>query len=390
VEPRTIDRLPRVSLRFTRLATSTLEAKNSGLRFLIRPTCYLLTIISVIRIRVMNGQPLTPEEINEAIRTRYIAIMGPAFFPENATQLDVIKLFASLLRVVGMEDRGWDPYMESRAVIDDLYAIMQMGDLPEARFRDRDLTKWRVGLLFYSHIVEMSAPYEVLTNLLRFRLGKGYSPNPYHDFMSEQERKRFKRSGIYPKQKIAIIKKLSEEAGLKIAEVFDEFYSNDFRNAIAHSDFIFTDEGFRCRNGNWMRSFQLTYQQVDDFLTKAKVFIGTFFGLEREARRMWGEHAGKGMAYDPHYKGIMEVLVDAEGLMNGFKVHWPNNSESTYRRTDDGIDMTNCMLDLKNATLNLFVDRYAISPGSFSPLVEDGAEPVYTRLDDGEIPKWQP
>ena len=96
----------------------------------------------------------------------------------------------------------------------------------------------------------MSAPYEVLANLLQFRLGKGYSPNPYYDFMSEHERKRFRRSGIYPKQKIAIIKKFSEDAGLKIGEMFDEFYSNDLRNAIAHSDFIFTEEGFRCRNGN--------------------------------------------------------------------------------------------------------------------------------------------
>jgi hypothetical protein len=107
--------------------------------------------------------------------------------------------------------------------------------------------------------------------------------------MSEDERKRFRRSGIYPKQKIAIIRKLSEEAGLKVGELFDEFYSNDFRNAIAHSDFIFTDEGFRCRNGNWRRSFQLTYQQVDDLLTKAKVFIGTFFGLERDGENMRGK-----------------------------------------------------------------------------------------------------
>ena len=38
---------------------------------------------------------------------------------------------------------------------------------------------------------------------------------------------------------------------------------------------------------------------------------------------------GDGYGYDPDYKGIMEVLVDAEGLMNGFKVHWPNNSDSS-------------------------------------------------------------
>jgi len=155
----------------------------------------------------------------------------------------------------------------------------------------------------------------------------------------------------------------------------------DLRNAISHSDFIFTDDGFRCRNGNWTNSFKITFEELDDLITKAKVFVGTFFGLEREARRQWGSYAGKGIPYDPYYKGIMEVLVDDDGLMNGFKVHWPNASESLYRRTRDGIDMANCMLDLKNASISLFVDSYARTPGKFSPLVEVSGTPIYTRLE---------
>jgi hypothetical protein len=47
------------------------------------------------------------------------------------------------------------------------------------------------------------------------------------------------------------------------------------------------------------------------------------------------------------------------------------------------------MLDLKNATLDLFVDRYAQKPGSFSPLVEYDASPVYTKLEGcDEAPSW--
>ncbi len=86
-------------------------------------------------------------------------------------------------------------------------------------FENRELTSWRLGLLFYSHIVEMSAPYEVLTNLLRFRLGKGYHPNPYYEFLSENDRKRFRRSGLFPKQKIEIIQSLSKEAGLEFGSI---------------------------------------------------------------------------------------------------------------------------------------------------------------------------
>lgn len=339
---------------------------------------------------VKSTRPTDPGEAKrEAIRDRYVPLMAPLFFPDDPTKPDIIQLFASLLRVVGMEDKGWDPYAESRSVLTDLNALMQM-KLPAKLFENRELTSWRLGLLFYSHIVEMSAPYEVLTNLLRFRLGKGYHPNPYYEFLSENDRKRFRRSGLFPKQKIEIIQSLSKEAGLEFGSIFDEFYRHDFRNAIAHSDFIFTDTGFRCRNGYGNNSFALTYEQVDDLIVKAKVFIGTFFGLEHEARRRWGEFAGKGMAYDPVMKGVMEILVDDEKLMNGFKVHWPNGSESTYRRTENGIDMINCLLALEHNTLSLMVGLYACRRSAFSPLVEEGDAPRYSPLENGVIPTWAP
>jgi hypothetical protein len=337
----------------------------------------------------MNAEADAGETKREAIRDRYVPLMAPVFFPADPTKPDIVQLFASLLRVVGMEDKGWDPYAESRSVLNDLNALMQL-KLPAKKFRDRELTTWRLGLLFYSHIVEMSAPYEVLANLLRFRLGKGYHPNPYYAFLTEQDRKRYRRSGLFPKKKIEIIQALGKEADLEIGGIFDDFYRNDFRNAIAHSDFIFTDIGFRCRNGYGNNAFELTYEQVDDLLVKAKVFIGTFFGLEREARRMWGEKAGSGVAYDPVMKGVMEILVDADKLMNGFKVHWPNGSESTYRRTENGIDMVNCMLALEDNTLSLMVGMFAQHRSAFSPLVEEGAAPNYSPLENGKIPTWSP
>jgi len=108
---------------------------------------------------------LTPEIVQEAIRSRYIALMAPLFLPDNPASPDIIQYFASLLRIVGMEDKGWDPYLESRAVLEDLNALMQL-NLPEEKFSDKGLTCWRLGLIFYNHIVEMDATYEVLTKTL--------------------------------------------------------------------------------------------------------------------------------------------------------------------------------------------------------------------------------
>jgi hypothetical protein len=86
----------------------------------------------------------------------------------------------------------------------------------------------------------------------------------------------------------------------------------------------------------------------------------------------------------------MEVLVDDRDQMCGFKIHWPNNSESVYRRAPDGIEMTNCMLDMKNSTIEFFVGEYARDLSEFSPLVEKQDIPRYTKLEGvGATPEWK-
>ncbi|KAA3505501.1 hypothetical protein DXM21_25420 [Agrobacterium rosae] len=333
------------------------------------------------------GSELNPAEAkNEAIRKRYEDILIPIFFSETPTSPDIKLLFSSVLRVTGMEDRGWDPHAESRAVIDDLYGIMQM-QLPEDRFKDPQLVTWRVGLMFYSHIIEMSAPYEVLANLMRYRLGNGYHPNPFFEFLTKDEKKRVKKMGVTTKQKIRIVKELSDAAGFQLGTIIDEFYRADFRNAIAHSDFIFTDNGFRCR-ASIFDAFSLTFEQVDDLITSAKLFIGVFFSVEREFRRMWGAQANRALGYDPVYKGMLEILSNDEGMMEGFKVHWPNGCDSWYRRTNDGIEMTNITLELAQNDLGLFVGNYPRRPDPFSPVVAFGEKPVYTPHANGTPIVW--
>lgn len=331
---------------------------------------------------------MTEEEI-EATKKEYSNIYNLLFFPDNSVSKDIINYFATLLRIVGMEDKGWDPHMESRVVLEDMNSIMQM-DLPAENFTDQNLTKWRISLLMYSHMVEMDALYEVITNLLRFKLGAGYSPNPFFMFLNNKQKKLFQKSGIYPKQKIEIINKLSSKAGIPLGYIFDDFYRSDLRNAINHSDFIITDDEFRCRNGNGAYgAFSISLEKLNVIITKAQIFISSFFRFETAARKSWGELKHTAFPYDPTYKGLMEVLVNDDDLMCGFKVHWPNNTESVYRRTDNGIDMINCSLDIKNATIDLWVGLYAQQPGQWGPLVEKGSLPQYTKLENGLIPEWK-
>lgn len=290
-----------------------------------------------------------------------------------------------------MEDSGWDPYAESRATLEDLNSFFEV-DLPEDLFPNPQHTHWRIGLLLYSHLVEMDAPYEVLTNLLRFQLGKGYSPYAFVEFLrDDNEKKSFFRRGISTGRKIEIIKELAVEAGLPdVGTIFDDFYNNHLRNAVGHSDYILADADFRCRGGTIStRAFRISYGELDEIISSAKAFIAAFFRVDLLARQAWGEEKHKAVPYDPHYKGLMEIVVDERDLMCGFRVHWPNGSESTYRRTENGIDMTNCYFELDGATIALLVGQIATNPGEFSPLVERDAEPTYSKLDHCDtIPSW--
>lgn len=324
------------------------------------------------------------DELNDRI-DRYLAILDPLFFPSDPISNDVIRFFASLLRVRGIEDVNSDPFGESRATLEDLNRLMQI-DLPDDQFPDRSSTNWRLGLQFYCHIVEMSAPYEVLANLLRFRLGEGYSPNPFHKFLNAKERKRADRYGVSTYDKLAVLKRLGHRAGIALESLIDEFYLPELRNAVTHSDYILQKDRVISREGYPNSVLNLSYESLDKTLSAARAFISAFFGLELESRRSWGACAGRALPYDPHYKGMMEVLADRDGLMNGFKVHWPNGEESWYRRTSDAIDMVNCFFDSNQDTVQCFVGLYARNPGKFSPLVEVGATPIYSPIDQTGIP----
>jgi hypothetical protein len=51
-------------------------------------------------------------------------------------------------------------------------------ELPIDRFPKPENTQARLALIAYSHMIEMSVPYELLANLLRLRMGMKYSVEP--------------------------------------------------------------------------------------------------------------------------------------------------------------------------------------------------------------------
>jgi hypothetical protein len=107
---------------------------------------------------------------------------------------------------------------------------------------------------------------------------QGLQPHPFFELLGAKEQKNYARRGISTGRKIELIKQLSGELGVDVGSIFDDFYDNRLRNAIAHSDYILTDEDFRCRGGlSGSKAFKISYEDLNKKLLASKAFIAAFF-----------------------------------------------------------------------------------------------------------------
>jgi hypothetical protein len=83
----------------------------------------------------------------DEVRARFQALF------EAAKAEDEFEFACTLLRVRGMEAAGWDPFVETHQLVNDLMALSGAPLIVH--------TKARLGLLLYSHLTEVGAMYEI-------------------------------------------------------------------------------------------------------------------------------------------------------------------------------------------------------------------------------------
>ena len=107
----------------------------------------------------------------------YADILNPLFWNDDFNYVDrMFEWACTMVRVTGIKDTGWDSYTESIALLEDFTQLMKLA-LPKS-FPNPANTQARLALIAYSHMIEMSVPYELLANLLRLRMGMKYSIDP--------------------------------------------------------------------------------------------------------------------------------------------------------------------------------------------------------------------
>jgi hypothetical protein len=86
----------------------------------------------------------------------------------------------------------------------------------------------------------------------------------------------------------------------------------------------------------------INFDRLGDIISQAYDFYSVFFTLQGLARKEFAKRKGLRIPYkDKARTGELEFLIDDKDLLCGFTVYWPDGRESTFRRREAGIEMTN-------------------------------------------------
>ena len=341
-----------------------------------------------------------PEADFLAERQKYYAsILSDLFDPTpHMNSIRIFELACVLVRAGGLELGGFDPWYESKAIIDDIRNLSQL-DLPPERFPDPLKTRIRLALLAYCTLTEMDLPYVIIANLLRLRNGEKYDIEPFHDLARKRPPKKGPALGRVipstPSQKIRRISELAKKANMEdVSNALEENYDAVLRNAVYHSDYVLHDDSLIIRKASRLSKKEGYYtpriglEELDEVIMSAFACFSALFSLYERCRRSFGDFKCAFLPYDGHYKGILQFLFDADGVLIGFRLYWPNGTTGEYARTKDACTGHNLSFD-PDGSINFMVGLYASKPGPFSPLVEQGAEPNYANVPGTALrPHW--
>ena len=158
---------------------------------------------------------------------------------QTAKAEDELEFACTLMRVRGMEDLGWDPFVETQQLVADLTNLIGQSLVP--------YTKVRLGLLLYSHLTEVGSMYEILANLTRVIARERYAIDPFFDHYPRN--RKGEPQFLSTPGKVRVLKEMLTAVGHPaVVEVLDWFFNASVRNAFAHADYTLHEGWFRARS----------------------------------------------------------------------------------------------------------------------------------------------
>jgi hypothetical protein len=253
----------------------------------------------------IDGAHVDPDEAPARLR----ALFGAA------RAADEFEFACTLLRFRGLEDAGWDPFGETRLLVEDLTSLIS------APLRGH--TQIRLGLLLYSHVTEVGAVYEMLANLAKVIAGERYSIDPFIAYYPRNRKGEVQV--LSARRKVGVLKELLEPVGrADVGELLDWFFDPAVRNSFAHADYTLHEDKFRSRSERFeiggVLTSEVPVQTLAELFNRALAFYEAFvneYGEQRGsyiANKVITGRLGRGETQQP-----VELLADPQHGLYGFR-----------------------------------------------------------------------
>lgn len=185
----------------------------------------------------------------------------------NTSSIDVLY---AVVRVSGMSDPGWDPFSEAITALSDYKELIETA---EKEGHDRRLI--RLKLLYYCHLVEVSAPLDLLYNILRIRAKSPYHIRPFYG-LYRQNKKSLKVVPPSVNQKRKELEKMAVTPHeQEFMQIYKSIYKDEIRNSFFHSDYCLSDDEYRWTESGPARAMKI--DELDLLLERAFVFFKSIF-----------------------------------------------------------------------------------------------------------------
>lgn len=273
------------------------------------------------------------EDIKPVSREQYAEYLSELF--KRASEASPFDFLCSLLRVSGLQDADWDPFEELKEAFKDYNWHLNATD--EAL---SEKSSWRIGLLMYCQAIEMTAPQELLANLIRCLKKDQYHLRPFGHLGRTNKKKMFSWVPPSSKAKFNALKKwASEENENKLIEYIDSFFNDNIRNSFSHSDYIITEDHYRWTESGLAQQIKLDNLNV--LVTNCFNFYGALLWLHTQ----WLKDLASAPRFHkwPNFE-VLELL-SSDSCLYGFHVHFSNGSKATYSRTEEGTECCNITLE---------------------------------------------
>ena len=274
-------------------------------------------------------------------------------------------VLCTLLRLNGLQDQNWDPFEESMKMFGDYNWLRE-----KAKKANSDTCANRIALLIYCHAIEMTAPHEMLSNLLRCLGGKSYVVKPFGHLTRVNKKQSFSWVPPSAKMKFRELKSQANDAKEEqLANYIDNFFNDDIRNAVSHSDYIITPDAFRFTESGLPR--QIPNEKLSETINNGFAFYDALLGCQR----IWKKEFSHLKKYHkwPNYE-VLEILSNDEIGVFGFNVHFSNGNKATFSRSKEGVDATNINFE-EDGSISFMI-------GSFDKLE------TKWKIDGKEVSDW--